>query len=536
MPEDLNASYERTLLRLCSFDPSTAVSSERLVFRILVFVAFCGRPVTMTEAAEFAVIENSADKLQPDDRFEDPIAVLSFVGSLVNVQDSILTLAHKSVKDFLESKRALFGALQLGLFLGIPNGPSNTERAADIYIAQKCFGYLALPHVSARQAKLVGDVKDPNTTYLGILRRENPLLEYAAYNWSYHVRHPAAQERTRLEMFYALKPKSESLHPSLWQGWLFLQRADIWERQVNLAAFICKCFICSSLVDGWANNFWQRRQDYRVINTSSLEMMPTATELSSSVNSTVLQNVFGPRSKQFHDLALVLSEIAFQKSLYPERQAKLRNVSTVNEMSCYMNDLEEESKRVVPRMGEGYREAISECLKLVMHRDMENADARPLFQMQRQAMDSILQPLNSSATSGFRISRGIQSYKAADINDLFAKVEQQGKSQRFSTPNGVLQMWDSTPTSGLNSFSRTHNPDGSVKKLFDSSETRQSIAICYDCRNHFLSKMEVASHKAKNNDYCRACSVCLPSTTRSEHDRTVHSTENRSERWTVGST
>ena len=179
MSEDLHITYERILLQLCTFHPVTALSNERLVFRILMSVAFSGQHVTLTEAAEFATIENLAYGMQEDNRFDDSTAVLSFVGSLVSVRNQTLTLSHKSVKDFLKSPRALYGPIQLSLFLGIKAGSDDTITAADVYIAQKCLSYLALPRPSARETEFDHTVKDPNITYLLTLQTENPLLDYA---------------------------------------------------------------------------------------------------------------------------------------------------------------------------------------------------------------------------------------------------------------------------------------------------------------------------------------------------------------------
>ena len=522
MPEDLNASYERTLLQLCSFDASTTLSNERLVFRILIFVAFSGRPVTVEEVAEFAVIENSAEKIEPDDRFEDPLSVLAFVGSLISMQDSIMTLAHKSVKDFLESPRALYGPLQLGLFLGIPSG-LNTARigtAADIYIAQKCLGYLALPHTPARQRMLTGDVKDPNITYLGILQRENQLLDYAASMWPYHVREPISQQRTRLEMDNALRFNCESRMPTIWQGWLFLQRADIWERQLKLASYLCECFIRSSLMDGWANNFWYYRQCYRVTNTSSPAIQ---TDGEGSARDTLLQTSIGQRSKQFHDLALLLLEIAFQKPMYVHVQVEMQSLGTIDDVKAYVKQLKDISKDVIPRMGEGYHEAVFECLELVMHKDTEGFGVRPLFQMQSHIIDTILQPLRSSASSGFRHSRG-KAFDPMSMKNLYtniAKFEAEEASHRFSD-SSVLRNSGAKPLS--NSFYRTHGPDGSLRKTSDAQNGGQTTVACRYCKMGFPSEHGLTSHKTRSDGFCSECRICLPSISRSEHDKYYHST------------
>lgn len=523
MPEDLNASYERIILHLCSADLSTAVSDQILVFRILIFVAFSGRPVSIAEAAEFAVIENSVAKLYPEDRFEDSTSILSFVGSLVNVQDSILTLAHKSVKDFLESDRALYGALQLGPFLRIPNGPADARTAADIYIAQKCLSYLSLPQITARQAMTGADIKNPNLTYLGTLQQENPLLNYAASMWPYHVRQLVAQKETRHEMQLALNLNMENRPPTLWHGWLFLQQADIWERQLNLAVFLCECFTFSSLVDGWMVNFWHSRQKYRVISTSNSETVSTTEEPTRQAGDEQQYVPFRSRSRQFHDLVLLLLEIALQKRIYLEHEAKIHSLRTIDDVSSYVESLQEASRDVIPRMGEGYYDAISEILKFVMHRDVEGSDAQPLSLMQGQVIRKIFQPLRFLASSGFRQSRGMWDYRTSELKSLSAKSEAR-TSNRY-----IYRSRHSPPPASelvVRSSNHTRGPDRSPRRYSRELVPDESLTACHKCRAPFPTKGDLTAHERDSNYFCKACRICLPSQTRSDHDKTVQHNNN----------
>ncbi|MCJ1263723.1 hypothetical protein MMC22_003593 [Lobaria immixta] len=527
LPEDLHITYERTLLQLCSFHPGTAQSNKRLVFRILMFVAFSGRPVTTAEAAEFTVIENSADRIQEDDRFDDPAAVLSFVGSLVSVRNQILTLSHKSVKDFLESPRALHGPLQLSDFLGIKGGSDGIGMAADIYIGSKCLGYLTLPQPSAQDINFGPMVKDPNTTYLITLQKENPLLDYAASSWSHHLRTTTAQQNTRVEMDYALRLDAQTRRPNLWQGWLFLQRADIWEQQLRLAILLCDCFIRSTLVHGWANNFWHFRQKYRAgrapINSVKTSMKYTFPSDEASTSPLAL------RSQQFYDLAILLLEVAYQKSLYDQHRLEVAKAQTVDDLKTHIKLLKERSKDVIPRMGEGYHEAIFECLNLIVHRDIEGPEDQLIFDTQRVVLDMVLQPLRSSASSGFRISRRVQNFKATDIVSMFAKVKEDEPSNRHSTPVSAFEKLSSRS----NEFSRTHGLDGSVRKTPDRPAEVQSTIACRRCKKMFPSWREAATHRAEKGDYCPICQVCLLSGSLETHTVTNHREEPRDMRWSV---
>lgn len=254
------------------------------------------------------------------------MSILTFLGTLVSSQDSILTLAHKSVKDFLESPRAQSGPLQMGPFLerhiGNAVEPGVIGHAADDFIARDCLGYLSIPHVTARQMMAIDIMKDPNTSYLGRLNKADPLLDYAARMWPFHLREAGSQQNSRYFLHDALQSNHRG-QATLWQGWLFLQPADIWERQLQLASFLCECFIRASLLDGWANNFWYSRQMYRVVNLPSIHVEAGKPIEIDSVPSKNNQAVLGPVSRQCFDLAILLLEVGLQRPLYSHHQAEL---------------------------------------------------------------------------------------------------------------------------------------------------------------------------------------------------------------------
>ena len=377
-----------------------------LVYGIVILVAFSGRAVTVTEAAEFAIIEDSPDIIQPSDRFEDPLSILPLVGTLITVQDSILTLAHKSVKDFLESPRAKWGPLQIGRFLGTLNYSDDFNLAADIFIARRCFKYLAVPHTSARRSMMASDVRDPNLTYLAQLKQANPLLDYAARMWPHHLRESDAQREIQDIMDSALQPYLDGHEATLWQGWLFLQRADIWEQQVWLASFLCECFIRSTLVCGWTKNFWQQRHNYRVTNAPAPDHGCQTMTIGGSISSANLATVIRERSEPYFDLYLLLLEIAYQKPLYNTYWEQLQEAKTVESFEFRVEQYKSHNKDILHRVGQGYLEAMSACLQLVKHKnDKTPPYMESIFSMQERIRDTVHRPLCTLASSGFRRSR-----------------------------------------------------------------------------------------------------------------------------------
>jgi hypothetical protein len=248
MPEDLYSTYSRILGDLQSSDDWPVVD------RILTFVSYSARPVTVAEVAEFVILEDGMTNVQPEERFEDFTEILSLISSLINVQDGNLTLTHKSVQDFLMTRQ------EHGDF--VPPFTSNLlYRGADIYIAKRCLQYLAFPQQPVCDIAEARNVKDPNTRHLAKLLTEYPFLDYAASRWPHHVRTKELQEEAAEQMRATLP---FTVAPNLWKAWLMLQRADIWETQLQLARLLCEASIRSALVPDWAHDFWQARQDYRV--------------------------------------------------------------------------------------------------------------------------------------------------------------------------------------------------------------------------------------------------------------------------------
>ena len=514
MPVDLHTMYERILFQLCWFDPGTAVSNQKLVYSILLFVAFSQRSVTVAEAAEFAISEDASGEIELDDRFEDPMSILPLLGTLVNVQDSILSLSHRSVKDFLESSRALWGSLQIGLLLGISRDTGVIATSMDTFIARRCLGYLALSHTPPRQVAIPKDVKDPNTTYLLKLQRDYPLLDYSARMWSFHLQDPTSQRNSVTEMSSISQYQDLKDRQCLWQGWLFLQRADIWDRQSFFAEFLCQCFLRSLLMTTWAQNFWQRRQKYRISNS---ELDAEAEQTGMIVSSAELASAtrLNLRSVQFFDLAMLLLEVASQKAQYTQWRRQLFESGKKEAMLNFFHTFRLFSRDMIPRMGEKYHDSISGCLEMVT----ELAASKGLsdFHTQNRAEALILEPLQSSASSGFRRSRGIHAYKSADLKNLQARVALQEKVSRASVPVEPYSIREPP----VDSYSQLTARERGNMKTIDAGRDRQGFIACRRCRNRFASQDELDQH-TRSSDHCSVCRTCIQFGSLPAHNREYH--------------
>src|SRR2546423_12664514 len=123
LPADLHTTYQRLLATIPSDD-------RALALRMLYFVALSARPVTLDEVAEYAIVEEGLVLVTSEHRFTDCHDVLQLCGNLVSVQDNILSLAHKPVKDFF-------------LFADVTGRPANDYEDYEVEIGRTCLTYLA---------------------------------------------------------------------------------------------------------------------------------------------------------------------------------------------------------------------------------------------------------------------------------------------------------------------------------------------------------------------------------------------------------
>ncbi len=218
MPTSIQTTYARILLDLHGSE------EWPILERVLALVSFGARPVTVEEAAEFAILEAEMTTVNSEERIEDFNDILAMLSSLISIQDGHLILAHKSVQEFLSA----------GPDFGSPQSLTTSiiYEEAELYIAERCLQYLAFPESPLFEFDKYKDVKSPNAEHLSRLHAAYPFLEYAASRWTYHVRSSGISNHFATEMQSTIQLAKT---PNLWKAWLLLQRADIWEARLQLA-------------------------------------------------------------------------------------------------------------------------------------------------------------------------------------------------------------------------------------------------------------------------------------------------------------
>ena len=410
MPESLQSTYSQILHELHSSD------NWPILERTLALVSYGARPVTIREVAEFAILEDEMTTIQSEERLEDFGDILSLISSLIDVQDGHLTLAHKSVQEYLNAEP------EFGVSWWLKD--SILYEGADLYIAKRCLQYLSFPQRPACEFKEYRDVKDPNAKHLARLLSDYPLLDYAASRWAYHVRSEEVRNMVAKKMQNTLPLTAE---PNLWKAWLLLQRADIWETRVQLARLLCEVSIRSATEPGWACNLWKVRQAYRFtidarkVGHLNEKLSPKDHQGEGSSSSQILNEIRKTARKQsqnqwmilttggksLYNLAVILLEVALQTNLYSDLDLILSNISSAKDLKGHLKDMLALSKYAETIMGKQYSAVVNECLSIVKPATTTDEFRRAnILESQDDAMEKFHAPLQSMLKSGFRASRG----------------------------------------------------------------------------------------------------------------------------------
>jgi hypothetical protein len=400
LPTDLHVTYQRLLAAIPDDD-------RALVLRMLNFVALSARPVTLDEVAEYAIVEEGMVKVASENRFADCNDVLFLCGNLVSVQDTILSLAHKSVKDFL-------------LSADVAARPTNDLDDLEIEIGRTCLTYLSFvePYNSKTSVS--------NTEHLKELRKCYPFLEYAAAMWPHHLRRVSCQNALKHLVQSSLSLLDEC---TLWKTWLILQPADIWDNQIQLAYFLCDAVIRSPDMTGWVLDFWDVRQALRKKDRSKSPHPRSIGEKSTLLSSTSARPPYQHvqtssrtfltmvKGKQAYTLAVLLLEVALQKSLESVVGEEQSMGSSYDTLDKHITLLHGMSEKAQSRMGQQYGDVVRDCIKLATlgfdglpaQKSLLSAD-----QEQQILWEKCCNPLQQIARAGFARAHGFRVTPSMD--------------------------------------------------------------------------------------------------------------------------
>ncbi|KAK1671442.1 ankyrin repeat protein [Colletotrichum godetiae] len=211
IPSTLNGFYAGILTRVPEQDRTIAREA-------LAWLCFSLRPLRLKELAEAIVLEDDDVDMDDDSRLTDPSVILEICQDLAHARDHYVTLAHDSIRTFLQSEWI--------------QTSSASEYALDAdachqRIMRKCLTYLKLKRFASGPVSKKRFIDARFAAY--------PLLNYATDMWPIHSeRFPLADEDEKLILdFFDTKKQS---HGGPFEAWVqfVLRTADldaIWDTE-----------------------------------------------------------------------------------------------------------------------------------------------------------------------------------------------------------------------------------------------------------------------------------------------------------------
>ena len=151
------------------------------------WLAHAPRVLQLSELTEAAIVQPGMTSLDPEARWQHQ-DLLHVIGSLViySAEDNVISLAHHSVKEYLESTHVEKNAPLFHF----------TSAKASIEMAKTCLTYLMMENFKS----------GPTYKFEKYMARveEYPLLQYAARFWPFHARSYLKESQETLDMACAL--------------------------------------------------------------------------------------------------------------------------------------------------------------------------------------------------------------------------------------------------------------------------------------------------------------------------------------------
>jgi hypothetical protein len=181
LPPSLDATYDEAMNRIDSQRDEDALLGRK----ILSWITHAKRPLTVAEMQHAVKVESTTTGIEEEELISEDILVSVCAGIVtVDHESNIIRLVHYSTQEYFLQK----GSVHF--------------RDANQEIANTCLTYLLFENFKDGYCKSDKD--------LGYLLEKNPLLDYAARNWTVHAR-----ESTEMVMGVALKFLRDTSRTSL---------------------------------------------------------------------------------------------------------------------------------------------------------------------------------------------------------------------------------------------------------------------------------------------------------------------------------
>lgn len=176
LPIDLECMYQSLL------DQMSGSPDEEIYHKLLVWVVYAGRPLTLAELEEALAIRLNSKRRSDIVRHKPvlgDVTVTEWSGGLLEVVDGTVCLVHQSAKDFIVRKR-----LSTAFF--------SDTLSPNLYLAKVCMTYLCFDDPDLRLSSLADKICQGYS-----------LLEYAGLFWFRHITNENEVSEI-IDLFYPL--------------------------------------------------------------------------------------------------------------------------------------------------------------------------------------------------------------------------------------------------------------------------------------------------------------------------------------------
>lgn len=229
LPQGINDTYEQAMNRIAKL----SVNRRRAVMRLLQWVSYSKRPLTIAELEHAIAITRGARELQADHIISAKVLTSLSAGIVIVDESERVRLTHKTAEDYFISRRTTL----------FPNG--------DVEITESCLAYLQLATFEA--GPCTGTSGAPFETRL----QEHPFYGYASLFWAEHAQNCDRQIISPQALLFLRK--ADLLEASVQALWYVdTESDDSWDVSggidaLHLASYFGLDYVVTQLLDEGAN-------------------------------------------------------------------------------------------------------------------------------------------------------------------------------------------------------------------------------------------------------------------------------------------
>ncbi|KAH4216616.1 hypothetical protein HBI26_190290 [Parastagonospora nodorum] len=189
LPQGINDTYDQVMERI----EKLSVNRRRAVKRLLQWVSYSKRPLTIRELEHAIAVSRGARELQADHIISAKVLTSLSAGIVIVDENERVRLTHKTAEDYFINRRETFFS------------------DGDVEITERCLAYLQLATFES------GPCEDTSSKLFDARLKDYPFYGYASLYWADHARNCDPQIISpQALLFLRRKPLLEASVQALW--------------------------------------------------------------------------------------------------------------------------------------------------------------------------------------------------------------------------------------------------------------------------------------------------------------------------------